>query len=182
MMETQASSARGAGAHRLIDQLEKVTTTLSKWLYWIAGAGLIAMLALVVADIVGIKALAHPIPGGIEITAFLGVVVFGFAIAFVQVLRGHIQVDFLVMKLPPGPKAIIEAIMTFCGIAFFIILAWRSWDYGRTMQLTGEVSMTQRIPFYPFIFGLAFCYLVTFLVLVVDFGKAIMKIGKTWTR
>jgi TRAP-type C4-dicarboxylate transport system permease small subunit len=181
-MGTRVPAARISGTKKFIDLLEKYSALLSKWLYWIAGAGLIAMLVLVVGDIVGIKLLAHPIPGGIEIVALLGVVVIGFAIAFVQVLHGHIQVDFLVMKLPPRVKAAIDVLMTLLGIAFFFILAWRSWDYARTMQITGEVSMTQKIPFYPFIYGLAFCYLITFFVLLAEFGKALMKVGKRWTQ
>ena len=163
-------------------RLEKYVNTVSKWLYWIAGAGLIAMLVLTVADIIGIKLLAHPVPGGIEVTALLGVIVIGFAIAFVQVLHGHIQVDFIIMKLPPRARAVIDAFTTFLGIAFFVLLAWRSWDYARTMQVTGEVSMTQKIPFYPFIYGLAVCYAVTFLVLLIEFSKSIMKVGKRWTQ
>jgi TRAP-type C4-dicarboxylate transport system permease small subunit len=181
-METRASSPRIPGTGGVIKNVEKYTNKVSQWLYWIAGAGLVAMLALVVADIVGIKALAHPIPGGIEITAFLGVVVIGFAIAFVQVLHGHIQVDFIVLKLPERTRTIIEAITTFLGIAFFAILAWRTLDYARSMQLSGEVSMTQKIPVYPFIYGLAVCYLATFFVLLVEFSKAIMKVGKKWTQ
>jgi TRAP-type C4-dicarboxylate transport system permease small subunit len=177
-MTAQASSARVPGARSVIDRVEKYVNTISKGLYWIAGAGLIAMLVLVVADIVGIKALAHPIPGGIEVTAFLGVVVIGFAIAFVQVLHGHIQVDFLIMKLPPRAKAIIDVIITFFGIAFFIILAWRTFEYAGVIHKTGEVSMTQKIPFYPFIYALSFCYLVTFLVLAMEFVKSILKVGK----
>ena len=180
-METQAPSNQVHRAKSVIERAEKYINLVSKWLFWIAGAGLIAMLVLVVADIIGIKALAHPIPGGIEVTAFLGVVVIGFAIAFVQVLHGHIQVDFIIMKLPPRPKAIIDAIMTFFGMAFFILLAWRSWDYANIIHNTGEVSMTQKIPFYPFIYALAFCYLVTFLVLAIEFSKAIMKASKRWT-
>jgi TRAP-type C4-dicarboxylate transport system permease small subunit len=136
----------------------------------------------VVADIVGIKVLAHPIPGGIEITGFLGVVVIGFAIAFVQILHGHIQVDIIVMRLSPRTKAIIDSITTFFGIIFFIVLAWRSMDYGRTMLTTGEVSMTQRIPFYPFIYSLALCYLITVLVLVAEFGKSVLKAGNKWNQ
>jgi TRAP-type C4-dicarboxylate transport system permease small subunit len=175
------STARVGRDPGVVNLVEKYLSQVSKWLYWIAGAGLIGMLALVVADIVGIKALSRPIPGGIEVTAFLGVVVVGFAIAFVQVLHGHIQVDFIIMKLPPRARAAIEILTTFLGIAFFIILAWRSLDYGRIVQTTGEVSMTQRIPFYPFIYGLAFCYLVTFLVLILELIKVVMKAGKNWT-
>jgi TRAP-type C4-dicarboxylate transport system permease small subunit len=181
-MESPISAVQTSRMARIVGLLGKFTTMLSKWLYWIAGAGLILMLALVVADIIGIKLIAHPIPGGIELTGFLGAVVIGFAIAFVQIMKGHIQVDFLTMRLSPRPKAIIDVFMTFFGIVFFAVLAWRSLDYGRVMQLSGEVSMTQRIPFFPFIYSLAFCYFVACLVLLVDFCKAVMKVGVKWTR
>jgi TRAP-type C4-dicarboxylate transport system permease small subunit len=158
--------------------VDKIINTLSQWFNRIAGAGLIAMLGLIVADIVGIKAFSHPVPGGIEVVAFLGVVVIGFAIAWTQIIHGHIQVDFLVMKIPPRPRAVIDCIVTFLGMGFFVLLAWRTWDYARILQASGEVSMTQKIPFYPFIYALAACYLVTLLVLIMDFWKSIVKVGK----
>ena len=181
-METQSSLTPDSGSRSSLKYIEKYTTLLSKWFYWIAGAGLIGMLVLVVADIFGIKVLSNPIPGGIEVVGFLGVVVIGFAIAYVQVLHGHIQVDFVIMKLPPRPKAAIDTLTTFLGVVFFAVLAWRTLDYGQSLQISGEVSMTQKIPFYPFVYALAACYLVTLLVLLVEFLKAIMKVGKRWTQ
>ncbi len=179
-MVTNESSAQIAGARNWLRKLEKVIGMISRWLNWIAGAGLISMLSLVVFDIIGIKLFSQPIPGGIEIVAFLGVVVIGFAIAWTQVLKGHIQVDFIVMKISDRPRAVIDAVMTLFGIAFFVILGWQTWVYAQSIQSSGEVSMTQQIPFFPFIYGLAVCYFVTILVLVVDFLKTILKAGKTW--
>jgi TRAP-type C4-dicarboxylate transport system permease small subunit len=164
-----------------LKRIDKYITNVSKWFYWAAGAGLIAMLVLVIADIFGIKALAAPVPGGIEIVAFLGVVVNGFAIAYVAFLHGHIQVDVIIMKLAPRPRAMIDAIMIFFGILFFIVLTWRTWDYAYTLQLSGQVSMTQRIPLHPFIYALGTCYLITFFVLVMEFIKSVLKAGKRWT-
>jgi TRAP-type C4-dicarboxylate transport system permease small subunit len=180
-MGTQVSAAPLKETFGTLRKLDRYVTRLNEFLYWIAGAGLIAMLVLVVADIVGIKALSHPVPGGIEVVAFLGVVVIGFAIGYVVILRGHIQVDIIIMKLSPRPRAVVEVFTTFLGIALFSILAWRTWDYAYTIQLSGQVSMTQRIPFYPFIYALAFCYLATFLLLVMKFIKAVLKAGQRWT-
>jgi TRAP-type C4-dicarboxylate transport system permease small subunit len=180
-MGTQSSSSLASSGSLTVKRWEKYVNQVSRVFNWIAGVGLIVMLLLVIGDIVGIKALAQPIPGGIEIVAFLGVVVIGFAIAWTQVLHGHIQVDIIVMKLPPRAKAAVDILISILGIAFFVVLAWQTWVYGQTMLSTGEVSMTKRIPFYPFIWGLAFCYLVTVLVLVIDLCKAILKVGKRWT-
>lgn len=161
-----------------IERLEKFAHSSSHWVNWVAGVGLVAMLGLIVADIIGIKFFKHPIPGAIEMVAFLGVVVTAFAIAFTQVRRGHIQVEFFVMRLPKRAQAGVTALVSLLGIALFGLLAWQSYDFGRTLQVTGTVSMTQRIPFYPFVYAIAFCCLPICLLLVVDFLKSVMKAVK----
>jgi TRAP-type C4-dicarboxylate transport system permease small subunit len=181
-METQASARRVGESSRFIQKMETYTTLLSKWLNWIAGGALVLMLILTVGDIIGIKILAAPIPGGIEYVSFLSVIAVGFAIAYTQVLHGHIRVDFIVMKFPPKFAAVIDILMLIFGLTFFFVLCWRTFDYAYVVQASGEVSMTQGIPFYPFIYGLSFCYLVTFSVLFVEFMKSIVKVGKVWNQ
>ena len=161
-----------------IDRLERLANSSSNWLNWVAGVGLVAMLALIVADIIGIKLFSQPVPGGIEIVAFLGVVVIAFAIAYTQVLRGHIRVEFVVMRLPPRAQAIIAAFMWLFSLALFILLGWQSVEYGLSLQASGTVSMTQRIPFYPFVHAIAFCCITVCLVLVVEFLKSVTKAVK----
>jgi TRAP-type C4-dicarboxylate transport system permease small subunit len=181
-METQASARMVGEENRGVRLLETLAVTLSKVLNSIAGGGLVAMLLLVVGDIIGIKIFASPIPGGIEMVAFLGVIVIGFAIAYTQVLHGHIKVDFIIMKFPPKFGSIVDILMLILGMGFFVVLTWRSFDYARVVQLSGEVSMTQGIPFYPFIYALAVCYLVTLFVLFVEFLKSIIRAGKVWNQ
>lgn len=158
-----------------IDRLEKFVSSLSNWLLWVAGAGLVAMLCLTLADIIGIKLFNWPIPGAIEIVGFLGVVVTAFAIAYTQFRRGHIEVEVLVMRLPRLARKVIESIVTLAGLVLFALLAWRSYDYGRVLQTTGEVSMTQGIPFYPFIYGIAFCSISVCLVLLAQFLRVVTQ-------
>jgi len=160
---------------RIVDRLERFAGSFSKWLNWVAGVGLVGMLGLVVADVVGIKLFKHPIPGAIEIIAFLGVVVTAFAIAYTQALRGHIQVEFVVMRLPRRVQAAAASFVLLLGLALFAVLAWRSYEFGRVLQVTGEVSMTQGIPFYPFVQALAFCCIPVCLVLLAEFLKSVMK-------
>jgi len=54
-------------------------------------------------------------------------------------------------------------------------LAYYSFKYGAKLRATGEVSMTQKIPYYPFVYGMAVCFLVTLLVLIRDLIKSITK-------
>ncbi len=165
----------------ILSTMDRYILVLSKLLFWVAGAGLIAMLLLVVADIIGIKMLSRPVPGGIEIVSFLAVVAIGFAIPQVQVLHGHVAVDFVLEKWPPRARAIINAITVFLSVCLMVLLAYYSFKYAGKLRRTGEVSMTQKIPFYPFVYGLAVCWVVTALVLIAQFVKAIAKAAKTWT-
>jgi len=160
---------------RKIDSLEKFACSCSNWFNWVAGIGLVGMLGLATADIIGIKIFKHPIPGGIEVVAFLGVIVTAFAVAYTQVVHGHIRVEFLVMRLPKRAQGIITAIVSLFGLALFALLAWRSYDFGRVLQVTGEVSMTQGISFYPFVYSIALCCIPVCLVLLVEFLKSVMK-------
>lgn len=101
------------------DRFEKFTLSLSTWLNRIAGAGLVAMLVLIIADIIAAKVFKWPIPGGIEIVGFLGVIIIAFAIAHTQVLRGHIEVEFLLTRFPKTAQKIITIIIYLFGMILF---------------------------------------------------------------
>jgi len=158
-----------------IDGLEKFAYTFSNWLNRVAGVGMVAMLVLIVADIIAAKAFKWPIPGGIEMVGFLGAIVIAFSIAQTQVLRGHIEVELLVTRLPKPAQKVIASIVYSFGMALFAVLAWKSYDFGHILQTSGEVSMTQGIPFYPFVYGIAFCCISVFLVLLVQLLRAAIK-------
>lgn len=158
-----------------IERLERIANSLSVWLNWVAGIGLVAMVALAVADIIGIKFFKSPIKGGIEMVAFLGIVVTAFAMAYTYVIKGHIRVDFVLMRLPKKVQSALNALTAFLGTTLFVILAWRSYDFARVLQTTGEVSMTQGIPFYPFVYAMGFCCIPLILLLAVELVKSILK-------
>jgi len=137
---------------------------------------MVAMLALIVADIIAAKVFKWPIPGGIEMVSFLGVIVIAFAIAHTQVLRGHIEVEFLTMRLSQKAQKVIAIIVYLLSMALFVLLAWKSFDYGHSLRVSGEVSMTQEIPFYPFVYGIAICSISVFLVLLAQLLRTVTKI------
>jgi TRAP-type C4-dicarboxylate transport system permease small subunit len=161
-----------------LDRFESVIDSLSDWLNWIAGVALVLMLALIAVDIIGAKLFHWPVPGGIDIVGLLGVVAIGFAIAHTQVVHGHIEVEFFEEKIPQKIRNIIDVAIYSLGMLLFILLAWKTCEYGYTLQAKGEVSMTQGIPLYPFVYGMAFCYLVVLLVLLVQCIRVAYRITK----
>ena len=139
---------------------------------------MVAMLSLTMVDVIGIKLFRWPVPGAPEMVGFLGVVVIAFAMTYTLFVRGHIQVEFFVMHMPKKGQLVSTALVSLLGLLLFALLSWQSFEYGHMLQTTGEVSMTQRIPFYPFVYAMAFCCIPVCLVLLLDFIQSVMKAVK----
>lgn len=181
--DQQPLPIREAGLNKeVLKTIDRYVGLLTRALFWIAGAGLVAMLLLIVADVIGIKVFSKPVPGGIELVAFMAVIAIAFAVAQTQVIRGHVAVDFIVEKFPRRAKLIIDVVMTLFSVCLFALMAWYSFKYGNKLKSTGEVSMTQKVPFYPFVYAMGACFVVTLLVLIMDFVKSISKVVAQWTR
>lgn len=159
-------------------RFERIVNFLSKWLNWVAGIALVLMLLVIVADIIGAKLFRSPLPGAVDIVGLLGVAVIALAIAQTQVVHGHIEVEFFVTRIPKNARNVIAGIIYSLGMLLFVLLTWQSYAFGRTLQTSGEVSMTLGIPLYPFVYGIAFSCIVVFLVLLLQYLREVLKIVK----
>lgn len=140
----------------------------SRWVAWIAAVALAAMMLLTCLDVT-LRFLGHPILGSFEIMRFLGAVVAGLAIAYTQALRGHISIDFFVSRFPQRTQAVINSVNYLASFAIFALLAWQCGMRGMTLWKLGQVSETLEMPFFPFLYVVAFGCTMMCLVLVVDF-------------
>ncbi len=60
-------------------------------------------MGLTVMDVI-LRALRRPILGTYELVAFSGAVVIGFSVPLTSWLRGHIFVDFFILRFSQGKK------------------------------------------------------------------------------
>jgi len=181
-MEMLPASVEGLPRREsLLDKVDVYIVLISRIMFYLAGAAMVGMWLLVVADIIGIKLLKKPVPGGTEFVTFLAVVTIGFAIPYVAHLKGHVAVDLVVGHLPPRVQSVVKSVTVFLSCILFAVAFWYTWDFAGVLRVSGEVSMTQKIPFYPFVYGLAVCYLVTLFVLIPELVRAIVKVARRWT-
>ncbi|MBW2156094.1 MAG: TRAP transporter small permease [Deltaproteobacteria bacterium] len=161
-----------------MNSFQEIIYGLSRRLYWIAGAAIVAMMLITCADVV-LRHFRMPIPGTYELVCFLGAVAVAFAMAYTSLEKGHISVSFVVALFPQRIQGLIESITHLFGVFLFGLLAWQSAIYANDLRLSGEVSLTLELPFYPFVCGIAFSAAVVSLILTSDLFKNIRKmIGK----
>ena len=63
-------------------------------------------------------------------------------------------------------QAIFQVVTSSVAFIFFGLLAWQSLVYAQKLKKWGEVSMTLELPYYPFVYGLAFSAAAVCLVLI----------------
>ena len=143
---------------------------LSKGLYTIAGITLTFIMIVTVTDVI-LRFLGRPIVGVYELVAFSGAIVIGFSIPFTSWVRGHIYVDFLLLKLSPARRKVFHLSTRSLALALFFLIGWNLLKMGADLWRSGEVSPTLQMPFFPIVFGVGVSCLVQSLVLLADMVK-----------
>lgn len=106
---------------------KQLLSGLSSVMVWLAGAALLLMMLLVVADIVSKYAFNQPVPGTLEFVAFYGMVACVFLpIAAVQKMDGHIMVTMFTDRLPHRILPVWCAVVNLAGAAYLLLFAWAS--------------------------------------------------------
>ncbi len=169
-------SADAAGSVDIIEAIGQFGARITNIFSWVAVAGLILMMFLTCFNVI-----MRSIPGGFsitgiyEITGYLGSVVVGFAVAYTQLLGGHIAIDWIVARFPVRAQSATRVITSIAGAALFLLVAWQSWRFAGDLWQNNEVSPTAKIPFFPFVYAVAVACLPAALLLVVDALKAARK-------
>lgn len=152
---------------KLFGLLEKT----SKGLSVIAGVALTLMMCLTVADVV-MRAGGSPIMGTYEVVGLSLALVIGFGIPKVSLRRQHIYMDFLVERLSKRNKAIMGTFTRILCITLFLLIGYSLFSIGNEFQISGEVSPTVRLPFYPMAFGVGICCFIECFVFFFEIVKS----------
>lgn len=156
-------------------RFERIIIFVSHALKWIACGLVAAMMFLTCADVFG-RYLGYPVRGTYDITEILAVMIVSFSIAYTQIIRGHISVDFLVLKLPQRLRAVIGVFTNLLSLGFFMLLVWQSYEFGGFYLSAGKLSMTEHIPLFPVVYAMAFGCILVCLVLFLDFVKSLAQV------
>jgi TRAP-type transport system small permease protein len=130
----------------------------------LSGIALFAIMALTFFDVIGRKAVSNSIPGSLELTELLMVVVIFGALPLVSRRGEHVEFDSLDPYLPEWVRRLQAIVVHVLCAAVLLGLAWLMVDTALEFARTGETTAQLKIPKYPFIFGMGVLCAVTALV------------------
>lgn len=133
----------------------------------ISGAALSMMMFLTVADVI-MRAFGHPLVGTYEIVGILLALVIGLSIPRVSMDRAHVYMEVLLDRLSKKSKSVMNITTRLLCIFLFLLIAYNLFSVGNEFRMSGEVSPTLRLPFFPVAYAVGVCCYLECLVFVYD--------------
>jgi len=155
-----------------MERLLQIVSTINKPLTVVAGSALAFVISVTVADVI-MRFFGSPITGTYELVCFSGGILFCFSIPLTSWANSQIQVEFLVMKFPPGSRKILKVVTKCLGIVLFLLITWNVVLLGHDLREADQVTQVLRLPFYPVAYAMAICGILQCFVLLCDIVKII---------
>lgn len=120
----------------------------------LSGGALFAIMVLTFFDVLGRKFADNSIPGSLEITELLMVVVIFGALPLVSERGEHVEFDSLDPYLPAWLRKLQAVLVHLLCAAVLLALSWLMWRTGGQFLETGETTAQLKILKAPFLYGM----------------------------
>jgi TRAP-type C4-dicarboxylate transport system permease small subunit len=126
-----------------------VATKITKWLAILAAVGIGVMMIVNFTDIVGTKFFLRSVPGALDISEELMVLVTLLPIAFVALERGHIRITLLEGRMPPAVRFVLQIIQYVIATLITGFITWRVFvQFQKTLEVV-QLKEGLDLPIWP---------------------------------
>lgn len=147
---------------------------LTKGFAIIGGLMFVALVTMSIISIVGRKLMSAPVPGDIEVMQMGTAVASAMMLAYCEMTRHHLRVDFFTTKLSQKHKDMLDAFAHLLVALVSVVIAWRTTVAAISLKEAGEISMMLSWPVWP-----AVALLVPSFVVLAAAG--FYNAGQFWT-
>ena len=140
----------------------------------VAGIGLIGVMVLIGADIIG-RIFGYPVPGTYEIVSLTGGLIIGLALPATSRVKGHVSADILLCKLSEKSRLFLNVATRLIGMMVFLLAGYGMVMMGVRLKVSGEVTAVLALPFYYVTYAVGGAFLIQSLILVSEILETIKK-------
>ena len=141
-----------------------MTKALSTLCGVLCALGLFGIMALTLVDVSGRKLLSESVPGSLELTEILMVLVIFASLPLVSLRGEHVVFDSLDAWLPPWVRRVQQVLVQACCMAAFAGIAYLMWTKAGQMAEYGDTTAQLKLPLGPFVYGMSLLCGLTALV------------------
>ena len=155
----------------IADLLERLLTPIAKKMYTISVVACGIMALPIFFDILSRLITGKALPGVIEIEETLMVIIVFFSLAYTQMKKEHVVVEFLFLKLPARIRPYFSVFNLFVCSILFGLISWQM--ILQVVKKWSEISLEFHIPLSIFYSFAAIGVIFITLVLILDFIRSI---------
>lgn len=141
---------------------------------------LIPMMLLTTTDVLGRTLFSRPIPGAVELSEYMLIVVILMGLAYTHQVKGHPRITLVVSRLPVQLQAALEILVNLLSLFIIFIVIWQGWVLA-TGRMAAIVSDVLKISQFPFRLLISAGSILLFLEVLVDLMVAIAKFSSSFT-
>jgi TRAP-type C4-dicarboxylate transport system permease small subunit len=152
---------------KMINQFEKVVSTLNNVLHKISSIILFLLMFLTTADVVGRYFFNKPITGTYELTGLALAMIIFFSLGSAQIKKDHIEIDFLTNMMPTKIQHTLSGLTSLLLFILMSLTTWQLFEYTKRIYFGNELSGDLGLPLYLFVIFAtagAVCFTLTFIV------------------
>jgi TRAP-type C4-dicarboxylate transport system permease small subunit len=135
----------GARTGRL-GQVVSAVRAVNRWLHFVAGVMLLAIMLMTVVDVIGRTAFNTPFRGTIELTQMAMVLVVYLGLGYAAHEDDHISVDLLDSQLGRRMRLAVAVFTGIFGAAVIGLLTWNLYQFADRLDIGGFTTAVLRIP------------------------------------
>jgi TRAP-type C4-dicarboxylate transport system permease small subunit len=126
-----------------------VVTKITRVLAIIAAVGIAVLMIVNFTDIIGTKFFLRSVPGALDITEELMVLMTLLPISFVALERGHIRITLLEGRMPPVVRFVLQIIQYVIAMLITGFITWRVFiQFQKTLEVM-ELKQGLDLPIWP---------------------------------
>jgi TRAP-type transport system small permease protein len=121
----------------------------------LAGVALFAIMVLTLVDVTGRKLWSASLPGSLELTELLMVMVIFAGLPLVSLHGEHVLFDSFDSRLSATARRVQQALVNLLCAAALAGLAWLMWAKAGQMASYGDITAQLKLPVAPFVYAMA---------------------------
>src|SRR4030042_2489816 len=102
-----------------------VATKITKWLAILAAVSIAVMMVINFTDIIGTKFFLRSVPGALDISEELMVLVTLLPLAFIALERGHIRITLLTDHMTSAARFVLQIVQYAMAMLISAFITWR---------------------------------------------------------
>lgn len=158
--------------------IEKFSNPASHIANIVGAIALAIMMFLFAVDVALRYIFILPIKGSSELVELGMVVVVFLAIAYTASQKGHVAIELVVSHFSQRTQAILDVITYVLSLLFIIVLIWRVIVRADLALQQSQGTVVLNIPLYPFMYLVAFGFILLAIVLLADIFNSLAKVMK----